>query len=34
MGEAVWIESETEEVLSNLAPLKKCLVQRWDVSLD
>ena len=26
MGEAVWIESKTEEVLSNLVSLKKCLM--------
>lgn len=32
VGEVVWIESETKEVLSNLGSLKKCLVGRWDAS--
>ena len=32
MGEAVWIESKIEKVMSNLVFLKKCLVGRWDVS--
>ena len=32
LGDVVWIESETEEVLSNLVSLKKCHVGRWDGS--
>lgn len=34
LGDEVWVESESGEVLSNLGFLKKCQAGRWDGSLN